>query len=243
MQRPRIGLTTLYDPEKNPEKLQYYLQAIQLVGGEPVLLHPDTCRFDPHLLSSLGGLLLAGGGDVHPRRYQEEINGTNVASIHEGRDEMEFRLLAFALEQNIPVLAICRGFQVLNVAFGGKLVQHIPGHKAPKGEPPAHHPVHILPGTRLWDALGRREHLIVNSHHHQGVRQDHLAPGLRVSAVVEGEPPLVEGIESPRHRWVIGVQWHPERFHEFEREAQEAQKDLFRTFVRACVPATVRSVK
>ena len=239
MKRPRIGLTTLYDPKKNPEKLQYYLQAIELGGGEAVLLHPDTCTFDPELLSSLDGLLLAGGGDVHPRYYGEAIDGTSEHSIHEGRDKMEFRLLDYALKRDLPVLAICRGFQVLNVAFGGKLIQHIPGHRAPKGEPPAHHPVRIEPGTRLWEAVGRRELLIVNSHHHQGVGPEQRAPGLLVSAVLEGESPLIEGLESPEYRWVVGVQWHPERFHEFEGESQEAQKSLFRAFVRACTPVTV----
>ncbi len=239
MNRPRVGLTTLYDPEKNPEKLRYYRQAIEQAGAEVVILHPDTCTFDPHRLAQLDGFVLGGGGDVHPRHYGETIDGTNVQSIHEGRDAMEFRLLEIALERDMPVLAICRGFQVLNVLMGGKLIQHIDGHKSPSKEEVIHHLVRVEPNTRLWEALGRREQIVVNSHHHQGLSPQELAPRLKASAFLVGDLPLIEGVESQEHRWVIGVQWHPERLHEFAGESRRAQEDLFRAFVRECTRVAV----
>jgi|AMFO01.1.fsa_nt_gi Predicted glutamine amidotransferases len=240
MSSPRIALSTLYDPEENPEKLRYYVRAIELGGGEVIFLHPDTCRFDPRRLDALDGILLAGGGDVHPRYYRAEIDGTNVDSIHEGRDQMEFRLLQLARERDLPVLAICRGIQVLNVAFGGSLIQHLSGHMTEAHTALVRHVVRIRPHTRLWEALGRHERLVVNSHHHQGLGEREKAPSLQASAFLDGEIPLVEGVESPHHHWIVGVQWHPERFHEFEGESREAQMHLFRTFVQACVRIRVR---
>ncbi|NPA89895.1 MAG: gamma-glutamyl-gamma-aminobutyrate hydrolase family protein [Chloroflexi bacterium] len=238
MYRPRVGLTTLYNEKVHPEKLRYYREAIERAGAEVVILHPDTCTFNPKRLAQLDGFVLGGGGDVHPRYYGEDINGTNVETIHEGRDAMEFRLLEIALERDMPVLAICRGFQVLNILMGGKLIQHIPGHKSPSREEIIHHLVRVVPNTLLWEAMGRRSEIVVNSHHHQGLTPQELAPRLRASAHLVGDLPLIEGIESKEHRWVVGVQWHPERLHEFAGESRQAQEHLFRAFVQECARVT-----
>ncbi len=237
--KPLIGLTTLYDPEERPQKLRYYLQALEGAGARVVIFHPSTFNPTAPEVQHLDGLVLGGGGDVHPKYYGQPIFGTKEESISEPRDEMEFFLIELALERDIPLLAICRGFQVLNVALGGTLIQDLPGHES-KGDQITRHLVQVEPGTRLWEALGRPDVLEVNSHHHQGVGPGELAPRLRSSARLLQGIPLLEGIESPDHRWIVGVQWHPERMHEFPEPSRSAQERLFQTLVREAARSPVR---
>ena len=191
---------------------EQYLDAIRRAGAEPIAIFPN----DP-LPAEFDGLCLTGGGDIDPARYGAD----NVASteIDEARDATELALLERSLARDIPVLGICRGLQLINVHLGGSLEQHHLGHAPkyppqgasvsddPAGADAVRHDVTAAAGSKLAAACGD-ETFVVNSSHHQVVTSDRLAADLRPTAHV-GE--LVEALESPLHRWVVAVQWHPER--------------------------------
>jgi putative glutamine amidotransferase len=190
------------------QRIEAYENAIRAVGLEPVRLIAGR----PQSLDGLYGLLLTGGTDVNPRRYgQSAVPETQEPD--EARDEMECDLLSEALAIDLPVFAICRGMQLLNVHMHGTLQQHLPpsaGHeqRLPDEQPRKHrdaHTVSVSPGTLLSQIVGR-DQIAVNSRHHQGV--DRLGTGVIPSAVsTDG---MVEAIEYPARRFVLGVQWHPE---------------------------------
>ncbi|MEX2158072.1 MAG: gamma-glutamyl-gamma-aminobutyrate hydrolase family protein [Dehalococcoidia bacterium] len=203
--RPRIGVTRW---ETFPGgRIENYWEAVEAAGGEHIDLR------DPASGSrELDGLVLTGGLDVDPARYGETPHPT-VKRFDPERDAFELRLLSEALERDLPIFAICRGHQLLNVAFGGTLLQHIEdnSHRAQyevEGFPSRWHTVRVKRATKLFELLGREE-ITVNSRHHQAVTPDRLATGLRATAM--SSDGFVEGIESAQHRWVLGVQWHPER--------------------------------
>jgi gamma-glutamyl-gamma-aminobutyrate hydrolase PuuD len=191
---------------------EQYLSAIRRAGAEPIPVDPADALPD-----EFDGLCLTGGGDIDPARYGAD----NVAStdIDERRDASELALLERALASDIPVLGICRGFQIINIHLGGSLEQHHLGHSPkyppegaavsddPAGADAVRHEVTAEPGSKLAAACGD-ETFVVNSSHHQVVTSDRLASDLRATAHV-GE--LVEALESPTYRWVVAVQWHPER--------------------------------
>ena len=185
------------------ERLENYWRRLREAGLE-VLDHSS-----PGLtLAGAHALVLTGGIDVDPAIYGEsphpEVDDTNRA-----RDEFELALLRDALERDLPVLAICRGHQLLNVALGGSLLQHIESRAHEDVERvSAEHDVALVAGTRLHGVYGS-ERIHVNSRHHQAVTPERLARGLAVSATT-GDG-LVEGLESDAHTWVVSVQWHPER--------------------------------
>lgn len=214
--RAVIAVTTTEQPGHRGPQLavnRAYLEAIERAGATPLLLTPahdaESLR---QLLSICDGLMLTGGEDVDPARYGEPPH-PNLDTISPARDEMELQVLRDAMERGMPVLAICRGIQVLNVAFGGSLVQDLPSQR-PDGL--AHvqqapitarwHGARVQPGSRLAALLGSDE-LPVNSFHHQAIGR--LAPGLR--AVAWAEDGVVEGVEAEGTPWIVGVQWHPER--------------------------------
>ncbi|MDE3112577.1 MAG: gamma-glutamyl-gamma-aminobutyrate hydrolase family protein [Chloroflexota bacterium] len=187
-------------------------------------------------------LYLSGGEDVHPGRYHEDRD-PHSTPIDKDRDELELELLARALERDVPVLGVCRGFQVLNVFLGGSLEQHRTGH-SPKyppdgvsvGDDPTkadaiRHDVHVESRSLLAQACG--ETLRVNSSHHQVVTPERLATkNVRATVTYDG---IVEALESTEHRWVVGVQWHPER----TKQVDAAARGIFDAFVHAAegVPA------
>jgi len=188
-----------------------YVSALQRAGARSVLLPPTSAAPPEEALAPFSGLLLAGGGDIEPAWYgagpHPEIYGT-----HRERDEAELALAVTAVEMGIPVMAICRGLQVLNVAAGGTLYQHLPDvegmhlHGRPVAGASVHHDVKVAAGTRLAEACGR-ETLYCTSHHHQGI--DRLGTGWVATAW--SDDGLVEGIEPEAgKRWVLAVQWHPE---------------------------------
>jgi len=219
--RPRIAITRW---EKVPgEDIAEYHRRVIEAGGEPL----DLCiefAVDRGLrcVDTLGGatgLILSGGVDVDPALYGENPH-PRVKHTDHSRDEFELVLLWQALAHDLPILAICRGHQFLNVAFGGGLLQHIDGdgHVADyrsEGFPSRWHEVTIHEGSRLHAALSLpagqagAAGTLVNSRHHQAVTPERLAPRLEV--VASSPDGLVEGVESLAHRWVVGVQWHPER--------------------------------
>jgi putative glutamine amidotransferase len=211
--KPRIAVTLSGSASKrNAVAREQYLDAIRRAGAEPIAIFPSDAAPE-----DFDGLCLTGGGDIDPARYGE----VNIKSdeIDPDRDALELALLERALARDLPILGICRGFQLINVHLGGSLEQHHLGHAPkypPEGVPVAddpagtdavRHDVSAEPGSKLAAACGD-EAFIVNSSHHQVVTSDRLASDLRATAYV-GE--LVEALESPAHRWVVAVQWHPER--------------------------------
>ena len=207
---------------------EQYLDAIRRTGAEAIAVDPADAppeEFD--------GLCLTGGGDIDPARCGEVKTASE--DIDDARDTIELALLERALARDIPVLGICRGFQLINVGFGGSLEQHHLGHSPkyppegaavfddPAGADAVRHVIVAEPGSKLAAACGD-EAFTVNSSHHQVVTPDRLASELRATARV-GE--LVEALESPAHRWVVAVQWHPER----TAQVAAAATRIFEAFV------------
>jgi putative glutamine amidotransferase len=218
--RPLIGITT-YAPEsvtfgvwELPAALipLSYVDAIEDAGGRPLLVPPQSDGVK-ETLDALDGLLFSGGEDVDPAHYGAEPH-PETKGVHAGRDGAELDLLRAALARDMPVLAVCRGSQVLNVARGGDLVQHLPevvGDEKHKHTPGvfADHDVDLVPGSRVQRILGDRAP--VKSHHHQGFRT--LGDGLREAA--RADDGTIEALEDPSHRFAVGVLWHPEAGEDF----------------------------
>lgn len=214
---PRIGLSL--SARATAEACSAYRPALEKHGCRVTCIRPG----DPGPpAGELDGLLLSGGGDVHPSRYGGPQSGL-CEGVDEARDELEFSLLNQARELGVPVLGICRGVQVLGVGLGGTLVQDIPSKAGARAHRNQCHLVHIVPGTRLHSILGCSE-LEVNSFHHQA---NHcLGPGVVRAAWADDD--ITEGIELPGEGFVLGVQWHPERMQDDLR-----QQRLFAAFVEA----------
>ncbi|TMK69855.1 MAG: gamma-glutamyl-gamma-aminobutyrate hydrolase family protein [Actinobacteria bacterium] len=214
MARPVVGITTYVTHAKwSYWELDAalvpadYVRAVERAGGRPVLIPPSDDGVD-ETLDAVDGLIFSGGADLDPTLYGQEAH-PQTFGIHEERDRSELALLEGALARDMPVLAICRGSQVLNVARGGDLVQHLPdvvGDEKHKHTPGtfADHEVELEPGTKLAGVLGERAP--VKSHHHQGLGR--VGEGLRVAA--HAEDGTVEAVEDPSHRFALGVLWHPE---------------------------------
>ena len=184
-----------------------YVRAIERAGGRPLVIPPSEGAIE-ETLSVLDGILFSGGSDLDPALYDAEAH-PETQGVHEARDRAEMELLAAALERDMPVLAVCRGSQVLNVARGGDLVQHLPevlGHEEHKHTPGEYsdHDVTLEDGTRVGDILGDRAP--VKSHHHQGFGR--IGEGLREAGYAEDG--TVEALEDPSKRFAVGVLWHPE---------------------------------
>ena len=211
MARPLIGITTYVEPASwghwhlEAALIPYdYVRAVERAGGRALLVPPDEEGIE-EVLNALDGLVFSGGNDLSPESYGAEAdpatNGTNPA-----RDRGELALLTAALERDLPVLAICRGVEVLNVARGGDLVQHLPDavgheeHRAVVGEF-SEHAVRVDPSSRLGEVRGP-----VKSHHHQGLGR--IGDGLR--EVAWAEDGVVEAVEDPEKPFLVGVLWHPE---------------------------------
>jgi putative glutamine amidotransferase len=185
------------------DKVESYEAAVREAGMEPVLLKAGR---DPASLEGVDGLLLSGGVDVDPALFKEPRHAKTETPVPE-RDELEQALLTQALSADFPVLAICRGLQLMNVWHGGTLVQHFEGHQISAPHPSdAVHDVVLEPGSRLHAIFGAAE-LSVNSRHHQIVGR--LGSGLLVSARSKHDQ-VVEGLERPDRRFAVAVQWHPE---------------------------------
>jgi putative glutamine amidotransferase len=199
-------------------KLAPYLRALEKAGLEPLAVSPAGGDG----FGQCGGLLLTGGGDVNPALYGETPHG-RTEGIDDARDRFEIALLERAMELDLPVLAICRGMQLLNVYRGGKLIQHIPGHSMPRRLEA--HSVEIVPRTKLGALAGTKE-LAVNSRHHQAAGA--IGAGLLVSAK-SSKDGIVEGLELPDRRFVVGVQWHPED----RIETHAVDRCLFEAFAAA----------
>jgi putative glutamine amidotransferase len=224
VRRPAIGISIGNDNRKKDvfALRDDYVRAVEKAGGLPLVLAPGEPADARDLLDHVDGLMLTGGADVDPELYGEDRHEKTVRVIP-GRDRFEIALCRGALSRDMPLLAICRGHQVLNVATGGTLFQDIPSQLegASDHDPdtdrwePAHD-VRVLPGTRLREILGR-DHVAVNSFHHQAVNR--LGQGLIASAYAADDD-VIEGIEVPGRRLAVGVQWHPEAFWDHEPNFQ-----------------------
>ena len=192
-----------------------YIEVMESAGADVRVLIPDdhSQATTEELMRNVGGLLICGGPDVDPALYNEEPDPVAGLELNRALDDFELRILKYALDQDMPVLAICRGMQLLNVSFGGKLIQDIPNHRSMKidGEwVPGSHNIYIAPGAKTSPVIGMAGFFKVNSLHHQGLKEAQRAPRLMTTAY-EVEDGFIEGLESPEHSWVIGLQCHPER--------------------------------
>ncbi|MDX6452714.1 MAG: putative glutamine amidotransferase [Gaiellaceae bacterium] len=231
MGKPVIGITTYLTPAAwGAWQLDAalvpasYVRAVTRAGGVPLLVPPGAAYDET--LDSVDGLVFSGGSDLDPELYGEEAHPETDGWVRE-RDDFELGLMQAALARDVPLLAICRGSQVLNVALGGDLEQHVPDrvntnvHKETPGVF-ADHDVAVLPETRLASILGDRTD--VKSHHHQGYGE--LGAGLREAA--RAPDGTVEALEDPARRFTLGVLWHPEEgedlalFEALVREAAES---------------------
>ncbi|MFD9222749.1 gamma-glutamyl-gamma-aminobutyrate hydrolase family protein [Streptomyces sp. NPDC060064] len=209
MSKPLIGVTTYLEPAKwgvweMPAALlpAGYPRLVQATGGLAALLPPDDPALAESVVSRLDGLVIAGGADVEPVRYGAEPDARTGPPARD-RDAWELALIRAALESRTPLLGICRGLQLLNVALGGTLVQHLDGHVGGVGVF-GRHTVKPVPGTRYAEIVP--EESSVPTYHHQSV--DRLADALVASAYAQDG--TVEAVELPGAGWALGVQWHPE---------------------------------
>ncbi len=230
MSRPLIGITTYVEPaswghwQLDAALIPYdYVRSVEAAGGRALLVPPSADAIE-ETLDALDGLVLSGGADVDPDSYGADAHPETSGTRPE-RDAGELALLQAALARDMPVLAVCRGFQIMNVARGGDLVQHLPEvvgheqHRAVKGVF-SDHEVRIDDDSRLGTVLDGRAP--VKSHHHQGV--GNVGEGLR--EVAWADDGTVEGLEDPGRRFALGVLWHPEAGEDkrlFEALVAEAQ--------------------
>jgi putative glutamine amidotransferase len=242
MSRPVIGIAT-QTLEAIPGELppcwimgQKYVQALRLAGAIPWLIplipeDPATLR---EIFDRLDGIFLTGGVDVDPRHYGEE-RADFCGRTDPPRDAVEIQLIRWSLADHKPILAVCRGIQVVNVALGGSLFQDVaaqlPGSIKhdyfPTKEKPARdylaHTIRTVRGSRLREFLGSEE-VAVNSMHHQAIKK--LAPGLTVTAVAPDG--VIEGVEGTNGQYLVGVQWHPEEL----TDQDAGMRQLFSSFIK-----------
>jgi len=235
MRKPLIGLTPAHDMESGDVKARpTYMRALKAAGAIPVVMPLDASKEDLKQLSQdLDGFLFTGGPDVHPFLFGEETQA-HCGNVSPARDQMEISLLPMVMELQKPILGICRGIQVLNIALGGNIWQDIPSqvtrdfplaHSQPFSYDMPCHTVALTEGS-LLARISESSSIEVNSMHHQAVKD--LAPGLIASAYSTDY--LIEALEMPDYPFFIGVQWHPEYLWEKNKEAFR----LFQTFVKAC---------
>lgn len=222
---PLIGITVGPREEGSPyvQTRSSYVHAVEVAGGLPVLIPPLGPDALEALLERLDGIMFPGGADVDPAEYGEVRQPkTEVVS---GLDRLELAVARWALRSDVPTLGICRGQQVLNVALGGSLIQHLDDHRQPGDRTALTQTLKVTPGSRLADVFGATR-IEVNTMHHQAVKE--VARGL--TAVAWAEDGTIEAMESHDHPWLLMVQFHPEELVDFHAPSQR----LFTAFVEAC---------
>jgi len=222
---------------------KHYLPALKAAGwtGAIQLVAPGDPRPD---LSGVAGLLLTGGLDIHPSHWDADEPVHPKAEVDADRDALEIPLILEAWNRNLPILGICRGEQILNVALGGSLIQDIPEHYGCEPSrhqhgtpemPDMHHRVQLAPGSRLRALLGE-DVFLVNSRHHQSAKRvapPLVAVGWHLDTAHPESGPLIEAVEAADpSRWVFGVQWHPENLIGLKGPAGDAARDLFSAFIQ-----------
>lgn len=226
---PIVGITTYSRSPAGEYSLNgAYTDAVQKAGGIPILLPPN--QLDPaSIFDVVDALIFAGGGDINPKLYGGCIAET-VYAIDPERDNFELSLAKLALKSDIPILGICRGMQILNVASGGELIIHVPDvygkevdHRQENPTSPIEHTIKIDPDSRLAKIMGTTSTTIV-SWHHQSVKN--IMPPWQIAAWAPDS--LVEAMEYENHPWMVAVQWHPEMSPNSIPNFQ-----IFRAFVQA----------
>jgi putative glutamine amidotransferase len=220
MPRPLIGISTAVEPASfgpwvdEPSALLSisYARAVQAAGGIVAMLPPDPKAADApdELLDRLDALILGGGADVDAASYRAEPHSETIGTNLD-RDQFELALALAALERDLPLLGVCRGMQLMNVAAGGNLDQHLPqriGHERHRSKPGSwsEHEVRLAPGSLAAEAAGA-ERLTIKSHHHQGVGE--VGEGFEATAWATDDD-TVEAIERPDRGFALGILWHPE---------------------------------
>jgi putative glutamine amidotransferase len=230
MRRPIIGITTYGRDEDNRFRLpSLYVDAVRRAGGIAVLLPPGDDPWD-ELFDVIDGLILAGGGDVDPSLYGGHPHET-IYGVDAERDHSELALARRVAASEVPTLGICRGHQLINVALGGTLHEHLPDvvggavvHRLPPREA-TEHPISVDSRSRLAAVLGEQQ-FVAASWHHQAIRD--AAKGL--VPVARAPDGTIEGCELKSHPWLFTVQWHPE----LTAHASATQQRLFDSLVEAC---------
>jgi len=235
MSAPLIGVTGVARVVDGAERTgvnSAYVSSVVRAGGLPLLLSPlIPLEMVAAMADRLDGILLTGGEDMAPASYGGAPHPA-LGPVDPRRDTLELALIRAARTRSIPLLGICRGIQLLNVALGGTLWQDLPSerpqslpHAQASGRTARTHPVSVTPGSRLAAAVGAGR-LDVNSSHHQAIRE--LAPALVATATaLDG---IIEGVETPDGGWMLAVQWHPEEFH---ADASAPDHGLFAALVAA----------
>lgn len=230
--RPIIGMLGEIDNELSTKMLNSYTHAIEKSGGTPILFpFAGESETIDHLVDICDGFFFTGGVDIHPNRYGEEA-GENIGEIQEHRDEFELNVFQRVIQTSKPILAICRGAQLVNVALGGTLYQDIPSEAQTKilhrqSEPKfSHsHDVRIMINTPLYEMM-KAERIKANSFHHQAIKT--LGDGLEIMALAEDG--IIEAVYSSGRQYIRAYQWHPERL--YETDAQN--RIIFEDFIRVC---------
>lgn len=241
--KPQIAFSCCHNPTVHPDGWEVlgphfyvysdYVRPIVELGGAPCII--PVLRDEDYYHDSMRnsqGLVLVGGGDVNPFLFGRNVE-KNIGPVHPDMDFGEMEMVKIALEMNIPILAICRGIQLLNIVAGGTIHQHIPDNV-----PDAfNHSTHFPPGTlahwvnvdtnSLLYRIVEKEKISVNSNHHQAVSK--VGQGTVVCGRADDN--VIEAIEMPQKKWVLGVQWHPEIIW----RQNEDQKKIFEAFVKACL--------
>ena len=226
--RPLICITTERNEKGEVLLPGEYADAVRRAGGIPVLLPAGESEL-PALLQRLDGLILSGGGDVDPAHYGSNGHPA-IYAIDAQRDAMELTLARTVAATTLPLLCVCRGAQVLNVALGGTLVEHLPDEVGEavmhRDSPPyyVNHAIAVQPASRLGAILGQRV-IEAASWHHQAIRT--VAPGLKV--VASAPDGTIEAVEQPEHPWLVAVQWHPE----ITAGTDPVQQRIFDAFIAA----------
>ena len=233
---PKIGITEAYK-----KYFDNYENAIKEHNGEVIKLSICAKGSEEEIVADLNGLLLPGGVDIHPKRYGEK-RIPETCPVNKSRDEFEISLFKNAIEKDIPVFGICRGIQIMNVAMGGSLYQHIPAqipetcpslfpdfprHKHKKKGVDEEHCIKIKTENLLSQIIGEST-ARVNSSHHQSVK----VIGAKLMVTAQSKDGIIEAMEYPLKKFVIGVQYHPERMLQ-KPELREHAAKLFKAFINA----------
>jgi putative glutamine amidotransferase len=226
--KPIIGITFLSNSVTGTSK--NYIRAIEEFGGMPRILYPGVPDSE---FADIDGLLLTGGGDIHPDNFDQAWH-PSLKYVNEARDELELPLCREKIQADIPVFGICRGIQVMSVAMGGSLYQDVPSqikdpltHPAKGHEQDSQHEIEIEHGSRLSEIVGKSVDE-VNSAHHQAV--DEIGEGFDITA--RSEDDVIEAMENPSKKFVLGVQYHPERMIQ-TAAFREHRRKLFEAFIGA----------
>ena len=200
-----------------------YCNAISDLGQVPILISNYKLDVIDKIISVADGILFSGGGDIHAKFFNQKLH-PKVNDINFERDEFELKLCAKAIQKNLPILGICRGMQIINIAMGGNIFQHISNHmqNIPRDLPI--HNVNVLYGTKLF-CISKAEKIKVNSLHHQAVNV--LGNEIIISA--KADDGTIEAIEMPNKKFVLGVQWHPESLYKI----YDVHGKIFKEFVNA----------